>query len=87
MRTMNIPVIILALSSIAISSPTSREPVLVVRDATSDCKGGAYSGRYTDNQGTYMTSDTVTHPYRSPRIRKCWQDYFAVDNTIWSVLP
>ena len=51
----------------------------------SDCNGGSYGGRYSDNQGSYVTSDHVTHPYKFPAIRKCWQDYFVVDQSLWWV--
>lgn len=51
----------------------------------SDCNGGSYSGKYSDNQGSYVTSDTITHPYKFPLIRKCWQDYIVVDQLLWWV--
>ncbi|KAL8824707.1 MAG: hypothetical protein Q9170_008070, partial [Blastenia crenularia] len=58
------------------STPTSFDSALAVRDASSDCSGGSYGGGYTEGQGTYITSDTITHPYKFPKIRKCWQDYY-----------
>lgn len=67
-----------------LSSPTSIEHSLVARDASSDCDGGTYSGGYSDGSGTYVNSDSVTHPYKFPLIRKCWKDYFIVEQSIWS---
>lgn len=79
---MHLPVVLsivaLALSP-CIAKPTSLSGVLSERDSVSDCNGGTYSGSYTDGQGTYAYSDTITHPYKFPAVRKCWHDYFVVD--------
>ena len=79
-------VMVLALSP-CIAGPTSSSTSLSERGAVADCNGGTYSGSYTDGQGTYAYSDTITHPYKFPAIRKCWRDYFVVSaNTAYGPL-
>ncbi|KAH9908200.1 hypothetical protein F4778DRAFT_720748 [Xylariomycetidae sp. FL2044] len=46
--------------------------------ASCDDKSTTYGGTYADSSGTYVTSDSVSHPYKFPLIRKCWYDYFIV---------
>ncbi|KAF7555242.1 hypothetical protein G7Z17_g2307 [Cylindrodendrum hubeiense] len=41
-----------------------------------------YGNKYSDDSGEYAASDSVTHPYRFPRIRKCWYDYFVNEASI-----
>lgn len=54
----------------------------------SDCNGGSYSGKYSDGQGNYVTSDHISHPYKFPSVRKCWQDYFVVSQSLgWVTFP
>ncbi|PGH17947.1 hypothetical protein AJ79_00846 [Helicocarpus griseus UAMH5409] len=36
-----------------------------------------------DGQGVYVESDKVSRPYKFPRVRKCWHDYFAVEASKW----
>ncbi|KAF8847255.1 hypothetical protein BDZ45DRAFT_537428, partial [Acephala macrosclerotiorum] len=43
-----------------------------------------YAGSYTDGSGTYISSDSVTHPYKFPRIRKCWYDYYVVNASLYN---
>lgn len=50
--------------------------------ANCDDESQEYGGRYTDDSGTYATSDGVSHPYKFPLIRKCWWDYFVVDASV-----
>lgn len=67
------PILLRAVTAI----PSSHTQSLTERDdGMSDCNGGSYGGKYSDNQGSYVTSDQVSYPYK---IRKCWQDYFVVD--------
>ncbi|CAJ2503153.1 Uu.00g105470.m01.CDS01 [Anthostomella pinea] len=51
---------------------------ILPRDGITNCDDTSttYSGTYTEGSGTYVTSDSVTHPYKFPAIRKCWYDYF-----------
>ncbi|KUJ10069.1 uncharacterized protein LY89DRAFT_562549, partial [Mollisia scopiformis] len=44
--------------------------------------GTLYTGTYTDGSGTHITSDRVTHPYKFPKIRKCWYDYYVVNASL-----
>ena len=78
---------ILLLLSAVVATPSSLSysvSKLTKRDGEmSDCNGGLYGGKYSDNQGSYVTSDSVSHPYKFPRIRKCWQDYFVVEQSLW----
>lgn len=69
------------LAVLAFSSPVPDTDIqLLPRDGIKDCDDSSklYSGPYTDGQGTYATSDRITHPYVFPAIRKCWYDYFVV---------
>lgn len=61
-------------------APDSGELHLIARDGVANCDDTSttYDGAYTDDSGTYVTSDGVTHPYKFPAIRKCWWDYFIV---------
>jgi hypothetical protein len=34
--------------------------------------GAQYTGSNIEESGTYVDSDRVTHPYKFPKIRKCW---------------
>lgn len=76
-----LPAVVATPSSLSYSAA----PKLTQRDGgMTDCNGGGlYGGKYSDNQGSYVTSDSVSHPYRFPRVRKCWQDYFVVDQSLW----
>ena len=69
------------LSSITEAGPTTSRYAIARRDGVPDCDNDSqtYSGPYTDGQGTYVTSDGVTHPYKFPKVRKCWWDYFIVE--------
>jgi hypothetical protein len=62
----------------ALALPSQSGSSHLVKRAMPDCNGGDYAGTYADGSGTYLTSDTITHPYKFPLIRKCWQDYFLV---------
>ena len=66
-----------------LASPAATLQSLAKRDGINDCNGGTYSGGYSDGQGEYVTSDSETHPYKFPAIRKCWQDYFVVEASLW----
>lgn len=57
--------------------------MLNTRDGIKSCDDTlqTYSGSYTDGEGTYVTSDTITHPYVFPLVRKCWYDYFVITST------
>lgn len=69
-----------------IAMPSFPAQNLAKRDGgMSDCNGGTYGGKYSDNQGAYVTSDHITHPYKFPLIRKCWQDYILVSRSLWWV--
>lgn len=70
------------LSAQCLANPILSTIASIKRDALADCNGGTYSGSYADGQGTYVTSDTISHPYVFPKIRKCWHDYFTVDASI-----
>ncbi len=72
-----------ALLNDCLAVPTSLSTLQLKREGIADCSGGTYSDAYSDGQGTYVNSDTITHPYKSPRARKCWQDYMAVSSSIW----
>ena len=41
-----------------------------------DLCGGAedseYTGSHIDSSGFYVKSDSVSHPYKFPKVRKCW---------------
>jgi hypothetical protein len=76
-----------SLITAAAATPTSllfgnpHNYILAPRDDTPpDCDNtkNTYSGSYSDGEGTYVTSDRVTHPYKFPLIRKCWYDYYVV---------
>ncbi|KAJ4130278.1 hypothetical protein NW768_007261 [Fusarium equiseti] len=67
---------------IATASPALPAHELAVRaDKPPNCddRSKTYEGGYSDGQGDYVTSDGVTRPYKFPRIRKCWWDYFIVE--------
>ncbi|RTE75577.1 hypothetical protein BHE90_009962 [Fusarium euwallaceae] len=73
------------LSGLVQASPLDVEPAVARRQdgGIPNCndKSQTYGGSYTDGSGTYVTSDGVTHPYKFPKVRKCWWDYFVVDAT------
>ncbi|CEI65590.1 hypothetical protein FVEN_g8848 [Fusarium venenatum] len=55
-----------------------RQSSLPVCDDTSR----TYEGPYTDGEGTYVTSDRTTHPYKFPKVRKCWYDYYVLETSV-----
>ena len=69
------------------ATPSPLHTDLFKRDGMADCNGGTYTGQFSDGQGLYVTSDTVTHPYKFPKIRKCWQDYMSVNSSVWYRSP
>jgi hypothetical protein len=72
------------LTSPAFPSPTPQSNALLnTRNDIKSCDDTSeiYSGSYTDKEGTYVTSDTITHPYVFPKIRKCWYNYFIIAST------
>lgn len=66
-----------------LASPAAIPQSLAKRDGINDCKGGTYSGAHNDGDGVYVASDSETHPYKFPAIRKCWQDYFVTETSLW----
>ncbi|KAF5601982.1 uncharacterized protein FSUBG_7964 [Fusarium subglutinans] len=58
-------------------------PKLAQRDGLPVCDDTSktYPGPYTDGEGTYVTSDRTTHPYKFPKVRKCWYDYFVLETS------
>jgi hypothetical protein len=73
--------ILLGVGVVSASPLAENLGALVPRDGLPNCddRSQTYSGPYTDNSGTYVTSDGVTHPYKFPLVRKCWWDYFLVN--------
>ncbi|GKU07925.1 hypothetical protein FLAG1_10560 [Fusarium langsethiae] len=71
---------------VAVSGPAVPIQGLAVRQDNKlpncDDRSQTYNGPYADNSGTYVTSDQVSHPYKFPRIRKCWWDYIVVNAAV-----
>jgi hypothetical protein len=68
-------------AAVVLASPViDTSGALAARDSIPNCDDTSqtYAGQYTDNEGTYVTSDGVTHPWKGGLIRKCWWDYFLV---------
>ncbi|KAL6855577.1 hypothetical protein ACO1O0_006727 [Amphichorda felina] len=65
---------------IAQANPITDAGLFRRQDTVKSCDDESvdYTGPYKDGEGTYATSDGVSHPYKFPRVRKCWWDYFVV---------
>ncbi|KAL2074304.1 hypothetical protein VTL71DRAFT_8082 [Oculimacula yallundae] len=52
-----------------------------------DLCGGAknvdYTGKNVDGSGVYVDSDSVSHPYKFPKIRKCWYEYYVTGASLY----
>ncbi|KAH7139765.1 hypothetical protein B0J13DRAFT_638734 [Dactylonectria estremocensis] len=72
------------LASGAFLGAVQASPALKARDGVPNCDDWSqtYGGKYSDDSGTYVTSDGVSHPYKFPKVRKCWYDYFIVDAAV-----
>ncbi|KAG4415523.1 hypothetical protein IFR04_011335 [Cadophora malorum] len=53
-----------------------------------DLCGGAedseYTGSHIDSSGFYVKSDSVSHPYKFPKVRKCWYDYYVTNASLYN---
>ncbi|OJD16326.1 hypothetical protein AJ78_03495 [Emergomyces pasteurianus Ep9510] len=64
--------------------PTSSSHSVLAKRGVKECDSDSdYAGPYQDGQGVYIESDQISHPYKFPRVRKCWHDYFAVEASVW----
>ncbi|KAF4499121.1 hypothetical protein FAGAP_4714 [Fusarium agapanthi] len=71
------------LLAVTYAGPAAPSQGLAKRDGFSVCDDTSrtYEGPYTDGEGTYVTSDRTTHPYKFPKVRKCWYDYFVLETS------
>lgn len=70
-----------------LAMPTSPSNLVLAKRGVKACDSDSdYTGPYQDGQGVYIESDKISHPYKFPKVRKCWHDYFAVEASVWYVL-
>lgn len=67
-----------------LAMPTLSSRSVLAKRGVKECDSDRdYSGPYQDGQGVYIESDQISHPYKFPKVRKCWHDYFAVEASVW----